>query len=56
MIIFHAAICAHYCLPLYEMCLLFDSVITKEKVKGKFHPIAGSQGPEGVGGIALLFL
>jgi hypothetical protein len=29
------------------MCLLFDSVIMKGKVKGKIRPIAGSQGQEG---------
>jgi hypothetical protein len=47
MIIFHAVICAHYCVPLYDMCLPFDSLIMKGKVKGKFCPIAGIQGPEG---------
>ena len=56
MIVFHAVICALYCLPHYDMCLLFDSVITKGKVKGKVHPIAGSQAERGNGVVALLFL
>jgi len=47
MIVFHAVISGHYCLPHYDMCLLFDSVITKGKVKGKVHPITGSHGQEG---------
>jgi hypothetical protein len=42
MIVFHAVICAHYSLPHYDMCLLFDSVIMKGKVKGQVHPLAGS--------------
>jgi len=47
MIVFHAVISAHYCPPYYELCMLFDSVVTKGKVKGKFRPVAGSQGQEG---------
>jgi hypothetical protein len=56
MIVFHAVICAHYFLPYYDMCLLFDSIIMKGKVKGKVHPIAGCQAKRGNGVVALLFL
>jgi len=55
MIVFHAVICARYFLP-HCMCLLFDSVIMKRKVKGKVHPIAGSQAERGNWVVALLFL
>jgi hypothetical protein len=55
-IVFHVVICAHYCLPRYDMCLLCDSVIMKGKLKGKIHPIAGSQAERGNRFVALLFL
>jgi hypothetical protein len=56
MIVFHAVVCAHYSLPHYDMCLLFDSVITKGKVKGKVYPLEGSQAERGNRIVALLFL